>query len=477
MESPIIIDPVTRIEGHAKVRIDLDKHDKIQFVGLMVKELRGFEKILTGMQVETMPLVTGRICGVCPVSHHLVAARALDRIYNVEPTKAGQMLREVMHLGGIIHSHTISLFFLSGPDIFMGLNSDYAKRNIVGIVETYPEISRKALELRTLGQKIVEFIGGRGVHPVTATTGGMTISINREERDRLKHYAQKALQNTLDLSPVVKDKLDEFITKYPGILESMEDRTYYMGTVKDGNLNLYEGKLRVINRNGETVKEFDSADYKRYIREETVDWSYMKPTYFVDDEKIEHTYRVNALARINVADAMETEKAQEELEIFRGKYSRPCHYTLMHLYARLIELVYACEKTVTLLADDAILEESRTVLSNSKPQSATAHIEAPRGVLVHDYEVGETGIVEKANLIVATQQNYSAINNTIKQCAEYFLNKSDNSLANSIEFFIRTYDPCLSCATHAVGSIPLEIKVFREGELLRIIRSNKNAQP
>ncbi|MGE5341026.1 MAG: Ni/Fe hydrogenase subunit alpha [Candidatus Omnitrophota bacterium] len=465
----ITIKPVTRIEGHANVRIDLDSKGNIQFAGLIVKEFRGFEKILTSMEVESMPLITARICGVCPVSHHLVSARTLDQVFQVESSRAGLMLREAMNLGGFIHSHTLALFVLSGPDLLLGPDSDSGKRNIVGLIEAAPDIAKKALALRTIGQRIVECIGGRGVHPVTAIAGGMSKALGDDERERLLSYARDALGIVKELSPVVKEMLFRLVDTFPEILKKTEDKTYYMGTVKNGKLNLIEGRIRVIDPSGKIVNEFDASDYANHIIEEPVDWSYMKPTS-LKTETGEHTYQVNALARINVADGMETPEAQKELDLFRKKFGRPCHYIVMNHYARLIELIYACEKLKQLLEDPAITGAPRTEVPIGIPQNGIAHIEAPRGTLFHDYTVNEDGIVQKANLVIATQQNYKSINQAIRRSAEYFMNKSNADLENSVEFFIRTYDPCLSCATHAVGKIPMNIFIYRNGELEQTIR-------
>ncbi len=463
----ISIDPLTRIEGHASVRIDIDDKKNIESARMHVKELRGFEKILEGMRLEDMPLITARICGVCPAAHHIASAKTLDLAYGVEPPEAGHMLRELMYMGHMIHSHALSLFVLSGPDLIMGLDADPVERNIVGMLKIDPDTTKKALTLRSIGQKILENIGGRGVHPVTATAGGLTFSLDSSLRKKLLEYAKNALKLGLFGSQIIKDLLSGFSDKYPDIVTSLEHKTFYMGTVKHEKLNFYDGLIRVINPEGKIAAEFNSEDYADYIVEEAVDWSYLKPTYFDKNEK--NIYRTGTLARINVADQMETPLAQKELEAFRNEYGRPCHYTLMHHYARMIELVYSCEKAVMLLNNDAIMGETRTEVTQL-PQSAIAHIEAPRGTLVHDYTVHEKGVVEKVNLIVATQQNYMAINHTIKKCAEYFIDRSESELLNGIEFSIRTYDPCLSCSTHAIGRMPLEINVFQNGKLLKKIR-------
>lgn len=464
----VSIDPVTRIEGYAKVRIDMDDNWNVVFAGLSVGEFRGFEKILQGMRAEDMPLITARICGVCPAAHHLTSVKTLERAYNAEPPEAARMLRELMYMGHMIHSHTLSLFLLSGPDLLMGLEADPRKRNIAGILKAYPEMIKNALRLRSIGQeKILERIGGRGVHPVTAVAGGLSFSLDSSLRNHLKNNAEEALELALLAAKDIKAALERFIDKYQDIVASLKTKTCYMGTVKNSKLNFYGDLIRVMDPEGSIVAEFDSKDYADHIVEKAVDWSYGKLTYL----KNNNMYQVGALARINVADEMETPLAQKELEEFRSKYERPCHYTLMQHYARIIELIYSCEKAVELIENDAIMGETRIALIQ-RPENAIAHIEAPRGILVHDYEVNEQGVVEKANLIIATQQNFAAINETIRQCAEYFLSKNlgDELLKNGIEFSIRTYDPCLSCSTHAAGQMPLEINIFRDNISLKAIR-------
>lgn len=470
MSRSITIDPVTRIEGHAKVHIEIDDHEKIVSAGMAVRELRGFERILQGMKVEDMPMITARICGICPAAHHLVSAKTLDRVFQVEPPPAGHMLRELLYMGHVIHSHALSLFLLSGPDLILGINADPVKRNIVGVMEADKELAKKGLRLRSVGQKLLAIIGGRGVHPVTATAGGLTLTLSESQCRQLQSYAEEALELTTATADTLKYHLLKFTEQYSGILPTFEEPSYYMGTVKDGKLNFYDGLIRVMNTEGSIVTEFDAMDYADHIIEETLDWSYLKPNFFRDGGNQKHIYRVNTLARINVAEGMETSMAQKELEAFRQNYGRPCHNTLMHHYARLIELIYACEKAVALANDPAIMGEARTLVPNGQtPRGAVAHIEAPRGVLIHEYGVDDRGIVQNANLIIATQQNYAAINNSIRKSAEYFFDKEDNELLNGIEFSIRTYDPCLSCSTHTVGRMPMEIKVYQNNKPFKTI--------
>jgi F420-non-reducing hydrogenase large subunit len=469
MARRITVDPVTRIEGHAKVLIDLADDGSVDFAGLVVNELRGFERILVGMEADRMPLVTGRICGVCPSAHHLAAVKALENALKVKPTKAALLQRELLYMGHVIHSHAVHLFALAGPDMIFGIDGDPARRNIVGIVEAEPEIARKALRLRTLGQSINEKVGGRGIHPVTAIIGGMSIAMTEEKRGEVAKMAEESLSLVKELAGVVISLLHKQIEKNPGLKDQLLLSTSYMGTVKNGALNFYDGNIRLMDEEGDVTVEFKAPEYDQYMVEQTAEWSYMKSVFAKIGSK-EKVYRVGSLARINCADSIETPEAQKELEKFREAYGRPCHHTVLQLHARLIELLYACEKAVQLVGDNEIMGEPRVSFRMAAGKGA-GHVEAPRGVLVHEYEVDEKGIVRAANMIIATQQNYEAINDSIKQAVQMGCGSlKDDVLLNSVEFAIRTYDPCLSCATHAVGRMPLSISLRQGGRVVREVR-------
>jgi len=473
MSRTISIDPVTRIEGHAKVFVDLDDNGTIENAGLVVNELRGFERILVGMEAAAMPQITARICGVCPTAHLLAAVKAIDAAAGVEPPPAGKKLRELLYMGHYIHSHALHLFALAGPDLIFGIDAPAAQRNIVGIVEAEPEIAKKALRLRTIGQQINERVGGRGVHPVTAVVGGMSYQLEEQERAGLEKLIDEGISLGLDLAGFTKNLVQLQVDRYPQLVDELSIESYYMGTVaKNGSLNLYDGNIRVINPNGEIVTEFSVDKYDQHLIEKTYDWSYMKPVYFRNNAETE-MYRVNTLARINVADLIETEHAAQELQTFRASFGRPCHKTVLHHYARLIELIYTLERAKQLIGAKNTLGPSR-VTAKFNGGRGIGHVEAPRGTLIHDYTVDERGIVREANLIVATQQNYAAINKSITQAASLFkLGESgidDEKALNAVEFAIRCYDPCLSCATHAVGRMPLALEFRNNGKTTRSIR-------
>lgn len=469
MSRTIAIDPVTRIEGHAKVLVDLNDDGTPKTAGVVVNELRGFERILVGTAADQLPMITARICGVCPSAHHIAACKALDNAAGVEAPPAARLLRELLYMGHLIHSHTLSLFVLQGPDLVMGLDADPAIRNVVGVVQAQPEVAKKALRLRSLGQKINEMVGGRGVHPVTAVAGGITFTLDKEKHATMKGWADEALRLSQELGDVAKSLLLKLIDSAPHLAEAWSLPTWYMGTVRDGKSNFYDGMLRVINSDGNIVREFEIPDYDQYITEIAWDWSYMKPTYMKDDEGL-HAYRVNSLGRINCADSMETPLADRELQAFRSKFGRPCHCTLMLAYGRVIETIYACEKAKLILDDSRIWGDTRVPVK-FRGGRGVGHVEAPRGTLIHDYTIDDSGIVRSANLIVATQQNYDAINQSVMQAAQTHLSDPHgDGLLNAIEFAIRCYDPCLSCATHAVGFMPLEIEIRQNGDIVRQVR-------
>lgn len=471
MNKTITIDPVTRIEGHAKVFLNLTDDGQLESAGLVVNELRGFEKILTGMDADRMPLITARICGVCPTAHHLAASNALDNACGVTPPPAAVLLRELMYMGHLIHSHCLSLFVLQGPDLVLGLDADPAIRNVVGVVQAVPEIAKKALQCRSIGQKINELVGGRGTHPVTSVAGGIAFVMDSDKERQLREWTDEALALTMELAPVVKQLLLKQIEKHPAILNDWVAPAWSVGTVKpDGTIALVNGNIRAVDTEGNIILEFPTCDYDKYLSESMLEWSYMKQVSILHDNG-RHDYRVGPMARLNATERYGTPEADREREQFIQTIGRPCHANVMQPYARLIELVYAVERAREILAMPAIHGETRVPVKFPGGRGV-GHVEAPRGTLIHDYEIDENGIVRAANLIVATQQNYALINKMIAQAAtSHVINRPDDqALLNAVEFGIRCYDPCLSCATHALGTMPMEIAVTRGGSLVQTIR-------
>jgi F420-non-reducing hydrogenase large subunit len=469
MNKTIKIDPVTRIEGHAKVFINLNDDGTLENAGLVVNELRGFEKILIGMEADRMPHITARICGVCPTAHHIAASNALDHAAGVTAPPAAKLLRELMYMGHIIHSHSLSIFVLQGPDLVMGLDADPAVRNVVGIVQANPELARIALRLRTIGQKINEMVGGRGIHPVTSVAGGITFVLDQEKKKIIQEWIDEARALLPTVVPAVKGLLVNALDKHPSMRDEWITPSWGLGTVLNDRVSLTEGKLRAIDETGATMIEFDVADYDRYLVESVVDWSYMKKVHFNLNGM--HEYRVGPMARMNAMRRFGTPLADAEYAEFATLGGSPCHTTVFQTYAKLVEIIWAIERADEILNNTEIWGETRVPVS-FKGGRGVGHVEAPRGTLIHDYEIDEKGIVRAANLIVATQQNYAIINRSVEQAARsHVIGKTDDTaLLNAVEFSIRCYDPCLSCATHAVGRMPLEIAITRGGNIIKTVR-------
>lgn len=367
-------------------------------------------------------------------------------------------------MGSMIHSHGVHFFALAAPDLLMGLDADPATRNIVGIVQAMPDVATKALRLRTIGQRVVEEIGGRGTHPVSFVAGGAAVPLSKERRERVQALAQEGVALGKELLEVAK----KAITDQMELVESLPLETHYMGTVNGGVLDFYQGDIRLRAPDGKDI-DFASADWASYIFEETLPTSYAKYAFCRTSDEEAVPYRVGPLARLNICDSIDTPGAAAELEEFRKLGGAPCHQTVMYHYARLIEILHSLEKLAAVVADDEIASADVKAKLGS-PRSAACHVEAPRGTLIHDYEVDSNGIVTKANLIVATQQNLSSMDACIGMAAQQYLEQDDALLLNAIEFSIRCYDPCLSCATHRVGDMKLEVVVRKNGEPYRTAR-------
>jgi F420-non-reducing hydrogenase large subunit len=465
MSRILTIDPVTRIEGHAKVHIDIDDGGKVAAATLHVLEFRGFERFVVGMQAELMPTLTTRICGTCPHAHHLVAAKVLDVLFGAPPPPAALLLRQLLNCGSMIHSHAIHFFALAGPDIFLGPSSPVAKRNLMGLLEAAPDLAKKALRIRSIGQMMVEVVGGRGTHPVTAVAGGMSCALTPEGHATLKGLAAEALE----LAKVVHDAGKQALLKDPELLRRLPLATHDMGTVQGKALDLYDGKLRVRKPDGGVLLDFAATDYAEHLVEEALPHSYGKQV-LLKTGGATVPYRVGPLARLNCAETTGTPLADAALAEWKAACGNPSKLVFAGHWARLLELLHCAEKAQAMLGDPAILSpEVRTAPGTLKPH-AVAHVEAPRGVLIHDYHVDGNALITAANFVVATQHNIASINTTIKDAASSLLDKSDSELLEGVEFAIRCYDPCLSCSTHRVGQMPLEVSLWQGGHPLRTAR-------
>jgi coenzyme F420-reducing hydrogenase alpha subunit len=464
MSRTLTIDPVTRIEGHARVHVELGDDGKATGATFHVLEFRGFERFVQGMQAELMSTLTTRICGTCPHAHHLVSAKALDMVFSAPPPPAALLLRQLLNCGSMIHSHAIHFFALAGPD-FLLPGVPAAKRNLVGLLEAAPELTKKALRLRSIGQMIVEVVGGRGTHPVTAVAGGMSCALGKDSHATLKGLAAEALE----LAKVVLDVGKQALVKDPALLGRLPLATNDLGTVQGQALDLYDGTLRVRSPDGGVLLEFASADYAQHLVEEALPYSYGKQIVLKHAGGTQ-PYRVGPLARLNCAEVTGTPLADAALAEWKSSCGSPSKLVVAGHWARLVELLHCAEKAVAMLDDPAILSSEVRTAAGGLKRHAVAHVEAPRGVLIHDYTVDGDARIEAANFLVATQHNIASINTSIKDAAADMVGKPDGELLDAVEFAIRCYDPCLSCSTHRVGQMPLEVNLWQDGRVLRTAR-------
>jgi len=468
MGQKITIEPVTRIEGHARVTIHLDDDGKVEKAYFHVDQFRGFEKFCEGRMFFEMPAITPRICGICPVSHHLASAKACDMIIGVKPPRPAKLLRELMHMGQIIQSHSMHFFHLAGPDLILGFDADPKIRNVVGLIQVDPELILKAVKLRQYGQVVISTLSGRRIHPKFAVPGGVNRALTAEDReallaplDEMIGYMQTGLAIAKQWLEVNQDIVQRFANFSSG----------YMGLVnpETGALELYDGAVRLIDKNGQLLEQYDGANYLDYISEHVEDWSYLKFPYYKKMGWPDGVYRVAPLGRLNVADFISTPLANEEFKKFKALSDGPVEPSLYMHYARLIEDVYAAERTRELLEDPDILSTEIITESHEITGEGIGTIEAPRGTLFHHYKTDENGQLTKINLIVATGHNNWAMSHSVELVAKEFVDGKNltEGMLNHVEAAIRAYDPCLSCSTHAVGQMPLLIEVYgSDGEFL-----------
>ena len=471
----ITIYPVTRIEGHAKVTINLDDDGNVADTFVNVVELRGFEKFCIGRPVEELPRIVTSICGVCPWHHHLASAKANDAVFGVTPPPTGIKLRDLCQSIAYCSDKILHFFFLAGPDFVMGPDADYSVRNVIGIAQANPEIGKKVIRARHLGTQMLLITSGKSIHPVTAVPGGFSKPLTEDERQKLLPMAKEVLEFAKFAIAFAKE---DIFPKYLDLIKSVGIiETGFLGTVTDdGTLELYDGKARLMKPDG-SYEEFQYDQYTEYIGEHIEPWTYLKFPYAkkwgdfsMDLDNSSGIYRTNALARINVCDKMATPLAQAELEEFRESFGRPAQQTLLYNYARLIELVYNAEHVVDLLNDPEITGKETRVPVTPRAARGVGCVEAPRGTLIHDYETDENGLITDVNLIVGTTHNNAPINMSVKHAAKTLIKDGnyDQGTLNKVEMAIRAYDPCLSCATHKLdGSIAVKIEIRNtRGEII-----------
>jgi NAD-reducing hydrogenase large subunit len=469
----VTIQHVTRIEGHAKITIKLDDAGQVTDTQFHVTQIRGFEKFVEGRPYYEMPSITSRICGICPVSHLLASSKACDEIMAVRIPTAAAKLRELLHCAQIVQSHALSFFHLSAPDLLLGMDSDPAKRNIVGLLEEHPDALRDGIALRKFGQQAIERLAKERIHPSWTVPGGVNAPLDPHARQEMIAELPAAMSIVKRTLYLWKKTLDGF----PDEIESFSNfPTMYCGLVgPDGSMRLYDGNLRFVGADGSIVADQVSPnDYATYIGEATLPDSYMKAPYYKPAGYPDGIYRVGPLARLNVVDRCGTAEADRELGEYRqrlgtGTARRIVQSGFHYHYARLIEVMYALERMAELLDDPAILETKVRAHAGVNSLEGIGIIEAPRGTLIHHYKVNDDGAMTWANLIVATGHNNLAISRGILQVAKRFVdgNKIQEGAVNRVSALVRAYDPCLSCASHALGVVPMVMQLLGpDGELL-----------
>jgi len=444
------IAPVSRIEGHAKIAIHLNDDGNVEDAFLHIQSLRGFEKFIEGRAAEEVPRIVNRICGICPWMHHLAANKAVDEAFGVTPTITGYKLREMCQVMAHINDKILHFFFLAAPDFILGSDADYSVRNVMGVVKAAPELARRVVKMRQLGQMLLDKFAGKAIHPVAGVVGGFAKPMIEEERQELLG----GTRTLLDFAMFALDYAQKNV--FPKYLDVMGDlgmiRTGFLGTVdrENGSFRLYDGKLRLMKADGSFI-DFEGKEYLNYIGEHVEPWSYSKMPYArAWDEGFDMTlaapkgiYRANTLARINVCEKISTPKAQAALENFRESFGRPAQQTLLYHYARLIELLYVCERTIELLEWEGITSPDVRAKATPKAGRGVGVVEAPRGTLIHDYTTDENGCITKANLIVGTTHNIAPMNMSVKQAATSLIRNGiySEGLLNQVEMAVRAYDP------------------------------------
>jgi NAD-reducing hydrogenase large subunit len=464
----VMIEHVSRIEGHAKITITLDDAGQVSDAQFHVTQIRGFEKFVEGRPYYEMPSITARICGICPVSHLLASSKACDAIMAVQVPESAAKLRELLHMAQFVQSHALSFFYLSAPDLLLGMDSDPAKRNVAGLLEKHPDLLREGIALRKFGQQVIERLAKERIHPSWTVPGGVNAEFDPDLREKTLAELPAAMAIVKRTIALWKKTLDSF----PDEIESFSNfPTMYCGLVgPDGSLRLYDGNLRFIGADGSIVADqVKPADYATYIGEASLSDSYLKAPYFKPVGYDEGIYRVGPLARLNIADRCGTPAADEELAEYRQRLGRIVQSGFHYHYARLIEVVYALERMQELLDDPAILGTKVRAHADVNNLEGVGIIEAPRGTLIHHYKVNDDGAMTWANLIVATGHNNLAMGRGVLQVAKRFVdgNKIQEGALNRVSALIRAYDPCLSCSTHAMGVVPMVLQLRGpNGELL-----------
>ena len=470
----VTIDPITRLEGHGKIDIFLDDQGDVERAYLQIPELRGFEVFSLGRPVEEMPQITSRICGVCPTAHHMAATKALDDLYKVQPTSAGRKIRELVYNTFMVEDHALHVYILGGPDFIVGPQAPPEQRNVVGVIQKVGlEVGKKVISMRRRLRELIAYFGGKVIHPVLGLPGGVSKGLNPGDLPRFKQLAK----DTLEFAQFTNQVFHDLVLKnkdYVKLITSdaYTHKTYYMGLVDQNNkVNFYDGLLRVVDPTGKEYAKFPVQRYRDFVAEHVEPWSYVKFCYLKPlgwrgfTEGLEgSTYSVAPQARLNAADGMATPLAQQAYEeYFNVLGGKPVHHTLANHWARVVEMIHAAERIVALLDDPEITSTDIRLVPTATPTVGIGVVEAPRGTLFHHYETDPQGLVTKANLIVATQNNSTRIAMSVDKAARSLIKKGQVSegLLNMVEMAFRAYDPCFGCATHALpGHLPLAVSIY-----------------
>jgi len=480
----VTINPITRLEGHGKITIFLNEQGNVENAYLQIPELRGFERFCVGRKAEDMPQLTSRICGVCPIAHHYASTKALDAAFNVEPPSAAKKLRELMYCGYMIADHLLHFYFFGVPDFLVGPEAPPTERNIFGVIKKAGlDIGKEVIKHRAYGQRIVEIIGGKSIHPVCGLPGGNSKPLSEEERQEI----EKMATSCVEFARFSLKLFDDVVLKSERYMELIKSgaytlKTYYMGLVdKDNKVNFYDGKVRVVDQTGKEIVKFSLSEYLDIIEEHVEEWTYVKFPYLkkigwkgFKDGSNSGVYRVGPLARLNVADGMATPLAQKEYErMYETLGGKPVHSTLAFHWARLIEILYASERALELSKDDEITSKEIRNMPN-EPGEGVGITEAARGTLFHHYKLDKDGLVKNVNLIVPTTSNYAAICMSIRDAAKGLIHGGNvnQGLLNKVEMAFRAYDPCFACASHfAIGQMPFTVEIYNhEKKLLKTVQ-------
>jgi NAD-reducing hydrogenase large subunit len=460
MPRRIVIDPVTRIEGHAKITIQLDDAGRVAGARFHVTEFRGFERIYEGRPVWEMPGLTARVCGICPVSHLIASAKAGDQILSVRISPAAEKLRRLMNLAQVVQSHALSFFHLSAPDLLLGMDSDPAGRNLFGLIAAEPELARGGIRLRQFGQQIIAALGGQKIHPAWCVPGGVRSALGDQDRA----WVRERLPEARASAQAALDRFKRLVHDYREEAETFGNfPTLYLGLVgPDGTWEHYDGRLRVVDERRRIVADgLDPAHYRDFLGEAAESWSYLKSPYYRPRGYLDGVYRVGPLARLNLCARMGTPLADQELADFRRLGDGAVNSSFFYHYARLIEVLTALERIDQTLDDPDLRSEHLRADAGINQLEGVGCSEAPRGTLFHHYQVDENGLIRKVNLLIATGQNNLAMNRAVEQIARHYIRGPEvpEGVLNRIEAGIRAFDPCLSCSTHAAGRMPLHVRV------------------